>query len=1024
MIVPRYYENLDVLHDRTMPNRSYYIPASRRMDDLAEHRTHSDRMQLLNGDWNFRYYDSIYDLQDAFYEMEYVPEGYDSIPVPSVWQMHGYDANQYTNIRYPFPLDPPYVPQENPCGAYVHHFAYQKDAAAPRAYLNFEGVDSCFYVWLNGTYVGYSQVSHSTSEFDVTDYLNEGDNKLAVLVLKWCDGSYFEDQDKFRMSGIFRDVYLLRRPEQFIRDYFVHTAIREDHAEVQVEFSYLGQFVPTKVMIYNNNGALVGEEMANMQVSEAGYTHAATVQIADPVLWNPEAPYLYTLVLETENEVIIDRVGIREICVQGTVIYVNGKQIKFRGVNRHDSDPVTGFTISIDQMKRDLFLMKQHNFNAIRTSHYPNAPQFYQLCDQYGFFVIDEADLESHGASQLYCRNNADWDKHVERWNEPFADNPDWMEPTLDRIQRCVMRDKNRPCVVIWSMGNESAYGCTFENAQAWTKAFDPSRLLHYEGSYYYNRNKKYDFSNIDIYSMMYRTIETAMEDMQDVPDKPYLLVEYSHAMGNGPGDLEDYFGMIQSVDQVCGGFVWEWCDHAIYKGQAENGKAMYWYGGDHGEYPHDSNFCLDGLVFPDRTPGTGVIEYKNVYRPARITAYDQETGTAVLRSYMDLVNLKEYCSVRYGVTCDGTTISSGDVALPPVEPRQQAEIKIPVTVPAAGRCFLKVSYCLKEATEILPAGYVLGFDELPLENADNRNQTNVQLWNAAEKQLSSAPVVEETDRYLTIAAESYTYVYNKLKGVFESMACGGTAVITKPMDINIWRAPTDNDKKIKLEWMDAQYDRSTSRSYQTDYEIVGNEVKIHSVISLLAVSVQRFMDIDATWTISEQGSVTVCMDVVRDMQFPELPRFGLRLFLPDDLQQVQYCGIGPEESYCDKRIAGSYGVYSTTVSDLHEDYIRPQENGSHCDCDYVKLSGGGLAVTAVGAKPIAFNASVYTQEELTAKNHNYELVPCGSTVLCLDYAQAGIGSQSCGPKLMEQYQLNEECFRFELKLIPTVASV
>ena len=1024
MIVPRYYENLDVLHDRTMPNRSYYIPASRRMDDLVEHRTHSDRMQLLNGDWEFRYYDSIYDLQDAFYETEYVPEGYDKIPVPSVWQMHGYDAHQYTNIRYPFPLDPPYVPQENPCGAYVHHFTYQKNAEAPRAYLNFEGVDSCFYVWLNGTYVGYSQVAHSTSEFDVTEYLNEGDNKLAVLVLKWCDGSYLEDQDKFRMSGIFRDVYLLRRPEQCIFDYYVHTAMQAEHAEVRVEFSYLGQFVPTKVIIYNKNGVLVGEGSAEASHSDGGYTHAACIKISEPVLWNPEAPYLYTMVLETANEVITDRVGIREICVQGTVIYVNGKQIKFRGVNRHDSDPVTGFTIGIDQMKRDLFLMKQHNFNAIRTSHYPNAPQFYQLCDQYGFFVIDEADLESHGASQLYCENNADWDKHVACWNEPFADNPDWMEPTLDRIQRCVMRDKNRPCVVIWSMGNESAYGCTFENALAWTKAFDPSRLTHYEGSYYYNRDKKYDFSNIDMYSMMYRTIETAMEDMQDVPDKPYLLVEYSHAMGNGPGDLEDYFGMIQSVDQVCGGFVWEWCDHAIYKGQAENGKAMYWYGGDHGEYPHDGNFCLDGLVFPDRTPGTGVIEYKNVYRPARITAYDQKTGTAVLRSYMDFVNLRDYCTAGYEVTCDGLTVSSGAIDLPSVDPRQQTEVSIPVTVPAGGRCFLKVSYYLKEETEILPAGYVLGFDELPLENEDSRNQTNVRLWYAEEKHTDAAPVVEETDRYLTITAESYTYVYNKLKGVFESMELGGAAVITKPMEINIWRAPTDNDKKIKLEWMDAQYDRSTSRSYQTEYQIVGNEVKIHSVMSVQAVSVQRFMDIDATWTISEQGAITVCMDVVRDMQFPELPRFGLRLFLPKEMQQVRYCGIGPEESYCDKRIAGSYGVYSAAVSDLHEYYIRPQENGSHCDCDYVALTGDSMTFTAVGAKPIAFNASVYTQEELTAKNHNYELVPCGSTVLCLDYAQAGIGSQSCGPKLMEQYQLDEETFRFELKMIPTIASV
>lgn len=1021
MIVPKHYENLHVLHENTMPNRSYYIPASKRMDDLAENREHSDRMQLLNGDWHFRYYDSIYDLQDTFYETDFPLDEFDILPVPGVWNMHGYDDQQYTNIRYPFPLDPPFVPHENPCGAYVHRFMYQKDENAPKAYLNFEGVDSCFYLWLNGRYVGYSQVSHSTSEFDVTDFLEEGENRLAVLVLKWCDGSYLEDQDKFRMSGIFRDVYLLKRPEQSVFDYFVTTDIKENTAEVRIRLNYIGDSVPTQMTLYDEQGTLVGEGTAEAVNHEDGYTHEAVIRIEHPVLWNPEAPYLYVLIIHAGNEVITERVGVREIVVRGTVIYVNGKQIKFRGVNRHDSDPVTGFTIGLEQMKKDLFLMKQHNFNAIRTSHYPNVPYFYQLCDQYGFFVIDEADHESHGACQIYCEHNEDWDKHVEVWNEPFADNEAWMEPTMDRTQRCVMRDKNRPCVVIWSMGNESAYGCTFEKALAWTKSFDPTRLTHYEGSYYYNRNKKYDFSNIDMYSMMYRTIETSMEDMQDVPDKPFLLVEYSHAMGNGPGDLEDYFHMIQAVDQVCGGFVWEWCDHAIYKGQAENGKAMYWYGGDHGEYPHDSNFCLDGLVFPDRTPGTGVIEYKNVYRPARITAYDSTTGEAIIHSYMDFVDLKDYCTAGYQVTCDGIVVSSGTIEMESVAPRTDAKLSIPVTVPEAGRCFLKVTYYLKDAEEIRPAGFVLGFDEIALANRDSRNQTNVKLWSAGNAAAEQVPAVEESDRFLTIQSEGFTYVYHKLTGVFESMKFHGSDVITRPMNVNIWRAPTDNDKKIKLEWMDAQYDRCMTRTYETSYEIVNGEVRIHSVMAVLAPSVQRLMNIDAVWTISGQGAVTMRMDVARDMRFPELPRFGIRMFLPEEMEEVCYCGIGPMESYCDKRIAGSYGVYAGKVADMHEDYIRPQENGSHCDCDYVTVSSDRLMLSAVGAKAIAFNASVYTQEEMTEKKHNYELIPCGSTVLCLDYAQAGIGSQSCGPKLMEQYQLDEETFTFEMKLIPAV---
>ena len=1018
MIVPRHYENLHVLHENTMPNRAYYIPASERMDNLVTERTKSDRMHLLNGNWAFRYYSSIHDLQEPFFACDSALEGFGSIPVPSVWQNHGYDHQQYTNIRYPFPLDPPYVPEDNPCGAYVHTFQYHKNLTAPKTFLNFEGVDSCFYVWLNGAYVGYSQVSHSTSEFDVTAFLTEGENKLAVLVLKWCDGSYLEDQDKFRMSGIFRDVYLLDRPQNCIFDYFVTTEMQQDAADLRIRLNYLEYAVPTHAKLYDEHGVLIGEADAE-EKKDGDYTHEICIHIEHPVLWNPEDPHLYSLILTTENEVITDRVGVREIHVEGTVIYVNGKQIKFRGVNRHDSDPVTGFTISLAQMKKDLYLIKQHNFNAIRTSHYPNAPQFYQLCDEYGFFVVDEADHESHGASQIYCEHNDVWDEHIAVWNEPFADNVEWLEPTMDRTERCVMRDKNRPCVVIWSMGNESAYGCTFEKALEWTKKFDPTRLTHYESSCYYNRKKKYDFSNIDMYSMMYRTIETAMEDMKDVPDKPYLLVEYSHAMGNGPGDLEDYFRFFQAVDQSCGGFVWEWCDHAIYKGTAENGKAMYWYGGDHGEYPHDSNFCLDGLVFPDRTPGTGVLEYKNVYRPARISSYDAQNGKASIYNYMDFVDLKDYCTATYHVTCDGKTIDSGIVKLPSTLPRTESEFYLPIEIPQNGRCFLKVMYQLKHGTEIRPQGFALGFDEIPLPNQNGQNQLSAELWATHGAPSEEIPTVGESDRYLTVLTKSYTYVYNKLTGVFQSMVYHGRELLVHPMNVNIWRAPTDNDKKIKLEWLDAQYDRCMTRGYTTTYQVTNSGVQIHTMMSMLAPSVQRFMDIDTAWTIANDGAVTVSMKVKRDMNYPELPRFGIRLFLPKEMDQITYCGIGPMESYCDKRIAGSYGVYHDTVAEMHEDYIRPQENGSHCGCDYVVVADDTMMLTAVSTKSFSFNASIYTQEEMTEKNHNYELVPCGSTVFCLDYAQAGIGSQSCGPKLMEQYRLDDEAFTFEMKLMP-----
>lgn len=432
MIVPRYYEDPGMLHENTMPARSYFIPASGRRNDLAENREHSDRFQLLNGEWDFKYFESIYDVTDAFYEIGYDTSGFDRIPVPGTWQMAGYDSHQYTNIRYPFPFDPPYVPHDIPCGAYVHTFYYQMDEKAPKAFLDFEGVDSCFYVWLNGVYAGYSQVAHATSEFDVTSLLQEGENTLAVLVLKWCDGSYLEDQDKFRMSGIFRDVYLLKRPDKAIRDYRITTKVEKDSATAGIEISF-GEPVETAVVIEEPGGAIVAEG----RISRDGILEL-TVQ--NPVLWNTENPYLYTVILATKEEVITDHIGFRTIEIRDKVIYLNGEKIKFRGVNRHDSDPETGFVVGVDQIRTDLRLMKEHNFNAIRSSHYPNAPYFYQMCDQYGFMVIDEADIEAHGPFLLYRREDTDRNR-FHRWNEKIADNPAWEQAVVDRVQLMVQRD-------------------------------------------------------------------------------------------------------------------------------------------------------------------------------------------------------------------------------------------------------------------------------------------------------------------------------------------------------------------------------------------------------------------------------------------------------------------------------------------------------------------------------------------------------------------------------------------------------
>ncbi len=1045
MLIPRYYEDPHTLDVGTEAPRAYCIPTAPQEGGAYTDRAATGRFTLLNGVWKFRYFASVYDCDRPFYEEGYDVSGFDDLPVPSNWQDHGYDRHQYTNTRYPFPFDPPYVPQDDPCGAYVLDFNYQKPAGTASYHLNFEGVDSCCYVWLNGAFLGYHQVSHSTAEFDVTPHLREGANRLGVLVLKWCDGSYLEDQDKFRASGIFRDVYILARPENYLRDYFVHTALKNGHqsADITVDLAFAHGIMPVRYQMRDAAGRTVAAG-----VSEGGRIAFALDGVT---LWNAEAPYLYTLLLETDGEAIREFVGLREVKIENSIVYLNGSKIRFRGVNRHDSDPFVGSAVTLAHIERDLALMKQHNFNAIRTSHYPNMPQFYELCDKYGFYVIAESDLEIHGVVNLYDLNT-----HRDGYRHPFppflSDSPEWQPAIVDRVQKNVLCHKNRPCVLVWSMGNESGYGCGLEAALAWTKAYDPGRLRHYEGALHAPRHPlggRNDYSGLDFYSRMYAAIPEIEAYLDNAPDKPFIQCEFVHAMGNGPGDVEDYYKLEEKYDTFAGAFVWEWCDHAVVLGHTPDGRVKFGYGGDSGEDPQDGNFCMDGLVTPDRKPSTGLREYKNVHRPLRVHA-GAAPGEYILQNNLDFLNLKDVLYLSWQVLCDGEVAAAGDItdpALLDVPPRGKKAAALPIPLPAApaGDVSLLLTARLRRADAFREEGFELGFDQLPLHTGPTAALCALL---AAESAPAPAAAWREDDRRLYIEGQGFTYTLDKRTGLFESLVLHGRALLDRPMELNVWRAPTDNDRVVKEMWYAAGYDRMATRAYTVQAaQAADGGVEVAVSASMAPLWRQKYLDIACRWHILPGGGLTAEFSIERnaikrgplgeyfdrhtgdDALPPDgdffttheayLPRLGLRLFLPAAMRRVTYYGYGPDESYIDKHHACRRARFTADVAGLYEDYLRPQENGSHWGCETVCVEGGGARLTVYSTQAFCFNASPYTAEELAAKAHDFELEPCGSTVLCIDHKQSGIGSGSCGPQLAPQYRVAGEHFAFDFHFKP-----
>lgn len=973
-----YHEDPQQLHINTQDKHCYFIPFAEWQDPFAD-RERSERFELLNGEWGFRYYPSIIDMEDDFTSIP----AEKTIPVPSNWQLHGYDAPQYTNVCYPIPYDPPYVPDDIPVGVYARSYDHTPDGMD--RILVFEGVDSCVYLYVNGVFVGYSQVSHCTSEFDVTPYLRAGANTITAAVLKWCDGTYLEDQDKFRLSGIFRDVYMLSRPKKRLENYIVKADVSDDMTCAELSFTA--------------NGCAVSAELAdgsgNVLLRFSAESHETVCfRLADVQLWSAENPALYSLTIRAGGEVIGERVGFRRVSAQNGVVRINGRPVKFKGVNRHDSYPDTGYCAGVEQMKRDIELMKRHNINAVRTSHYPNSPLFCRLCDEYGLYVIDEADMESHGCVEVY--NDFKWSRGYNgialiACDEQFAG------AIADRAEALVKRDINRPCVVFWSLGNESGWGKNMLAAAQLVKSLDNTRLVHYESTH---RLDDTPTDILDVVSQMY----PSTEDMRKFPEdenetRPLVLCEYSHAMGNGPGDLEAYHGVFYSHERFCGGFVWEWSDHACIMGYTADGAPKYGYGGDFGERHNDGNFCMDALTYPDRTPHTGLLELKQVYRPVRVSRKD--SCGFIFTSTLEHVNAGEILECSYEITDISGAAKRGSVPFS-VEPMGSAEVCVSAADISGTEAYIRFIFTARSNTLFWERGYEVCFDQIKLCGGEGYPEC----FSAAEP-CESAGEVELADEPLsvTIIAGNAEYRFNKRISAFDSIRVNGREMLDRPTEFNFFRAPVDNDV-MRGDWYRAHLNDYTARNYGVTARKTEDGAQISLRQSFGWSIHQPFAYMDVVYTVLKSGALVIKCAAEMSNKVTFLPRFGIRLFLPRSFTQVRYYGYGPYESYADKRQASYMGRFCANIAQMHEDYIRPQENGSHCGCGFMSVSNGETEVRFTAPERFSFSASQYTQEELACKRHNFELEKCASSVICVDSAMAGVGSNSCGPALAEEYRL------------------
>ncbi|MBR2897968.1 MAG: DUF4981 domain-containing protein, partial [Oscillospiraceae bacterium] len=1012
-----YLSDPSVLHLGCEKPRAYFIPHDTAESARTGDREKSGRFFSLCGEWDFRYCRSVRELGDFL--APDAPAFTETIRVPMSWQMaldRDYDKPLYTNRRYPYPIDPPHIPDENPCGLYRRKFIADRAMLENReTYLTFEGVDSCFYLFVNGTFAAYSQVSHSPSEICVTPYLHEGENELLVLVFKWCDGSYLEDQDKIRLSGIFREVYLLSRDRVHLRDLYVRTTTAEDFSSAAVEIeAELSGDAEISYALSDPNGTLLCEGKL-----PAGKNAKLTLPLEKPMLWSDETPYLYELLLTVGGETIRQPIGVRRYEVRDGVVLINGQKVKCKGVNRCETHPELGYTVPLDQLIRDLMILKAHNVNMIRTSHYPNDPRFYELCDQYGFYVCDEADIETHGMQFRALK----YPTHQLSWGS-LTDDPAWREAYLDRAERVMERDKNFTCVIFWSVGNECGVGANFRVMADYFHERMPGCIVHSENltrlenmvekgrltkeEAHWERYGRF----ADINSRMYPSLDDVKKYyIADTAERrPFYLCEYSHAMGNGPGDLKAYWDLIYSDDRFFGGCVWEMIDHSVNIGTKDDPKFVY--GGYFGYPMHDNHFCVDGLLFPDRTPYTGMLEYRQVLRPVRIDSFDFATGRFAVRSLRHFTDLSDL-DLKWKLERNGKTLAEGCFEKLGIAPQQSRELGIDPSVFSGltGNCFLTFSYVQNKDYPWADAGYEVGFEQF-------------------EAPASAMETTPAPKRDLTLRTEAFDYLItdghsswrvDRLRGLIAEIRSGEKELLASPIGLNIWRAPTDNDAKLRPAWdaelmplADSRCDRCSVEEESAQRIVISASLTVAAPsrrpllrAELRYIFADGGVEIEQSYHVlslaEKLGDAYVAKEPVEELC---LPRLGLQFSMPEGSEQLSWFGPGPTSAYADMGAAARMGRFETTVTEHFEHYIYPQENLAHSGTRRFAVCGDdgvGLRVMPSGeSKSLSFNCSHFTPHMLDEAQYDFELVLLEETVVHVDLLQTSIGSASCGAPVPE----------------------